>query len=133
MAPYEALFIEVESSLMEKVLIFGSECHLSTLQMSLKAAVGISLRQTVQVGHRVVWEFGGEVRISSTKDLEEQLVKGTDSVEALKAGEISLGGRCVDVYRAGEDELAHGRGFGLMECQPGGALVPQGVVLELGD
>ena len=35
MTPYEALFIKVEPSLMEKVLVFGSEGDLPSLKMSL--------------------------------------------------------------------------------------------------
>ena len=34
-APYKALFIKVEASLMEKVLVFGSKGDLSSLKMGM--------------------------------------------------------------------------------------------------
>ena len=45
---------------------------------------------------------------------KKALVKGADAVKTLEPREVGLWGRCVDINRAGKDELTHGRGYGLL-------------------
>ena len=112
--PYEALFIKAETSLVEEILVFWGKGDFSSLEMGVNAAVGISLRNTVEVGHRIEWELVGKVRVSSPEGAEESMMDGTDAIKALKPREIGLRGWCVDVNGTGEDELAHGGWYSSM-------------------
>ena len=47
------------------------------------------------------------MRESPPKDSEKALMKGTGSIETLKSGEVGLGGRSMNINRAGENELTH--------------------------